>query len=312
MSGRVVVGRALVQVSQHGDQFRAVRAQGVVDGADPGALPPPQRVGVAAGERLALEVVRQQEQLAPARQPQLVDRAVPAEQGTAGAFGVGVVHVAADRLDRDPRGGHHADVDAARVVAVHQHGVRVPPAQQGLVEPDQRRPVLGLDQAQDVRGHLVHDLRRHAGGDLVDRFGDQVHPADPVAATGGHDRGVPAAGLLEEVAAVLPQQRPRAERLRVEHQAVVGAHQDLEGFQVLQHLPLVDLGVGGFGGDGAEPAVGGEHGAGVTGERLGPLEQVLDVEGRDSDGHGDASIPGDLSVQSPRPPAGLRRSPERG
>ena len=86
--------------------------------------------------------------------------------------------------------GHDGDIDPPLVVAVDQHHVAIQPAQQLVVEPHQRRPVVGFDDADDVRIDVLDDPGGHAGAGLVDGLLGELDPADPTPAPGGDDLDV--------------------------------------------------------------------------------------------------------------------------
>jgi len=168
-----------------------------------------------------------------------VDRAVPGEEDFAGALGVGVVDVGGNREHLHRPGGEQPDVDAPLVVAVDEHDVGVAAVEHLVVEPHQRRAVLGLGDREHVGADVVDDPGGHADGQLVDRLGRQLHPADPVGAAHSHYRHVARLGLLEEVAPVLPQQGPRGEWLGVQAELALRPHEYGEGLEVFQHCRLV-------------------------------------------------------------------------
>jgi hypothetical protein len=112
MLGWLVVGGAFVEVAHDRDQPSAFGAESIVDGTDLGTLAGAQRVGVPAGERLALEVVEQQPQVTAVGEAQLVDGAVAAEQWPPGPFGIGHIDMASDGDDLNPGVAQQPDVDA--------------------------------------------------------------------------------------------------------------------------------------------------------------------------------------------------------
>ena len=114
----------------------------------------------------------------------------------------------ADAHDRIVALRQQRDVDTAVVVPVDQHHVCVrsglDPLEQDLLELDQRRPVIGLDDGKNVGTDVAHDLGRVLGRDLVDRRHLQLDPADPRGPPVSDDLDL-ALRALEKPATVLAQ-----------------------------------------------------------------------------------------------------------
>jgi hypothetical protein len=119
--------------------------------------------------------------------------------------------VRARQLDLKPGLGHHADVDAAIVVALDQHRVRVglpaDAAQHHATEVAQRPARLGLHDAKDVGVNLEHHARGVTRCLLVDGFAFQLHPTNPIRAAAGNDLHGAVLAAAHELPAVLAQQR---------------------------------------------------------------------------------------------------------
>jgi hypothetical protein len=80
-----------------------------------------------------------------------------------------------------------------------------------LVEPQQRRSILGLDDRDDLGiDALVDDLRDHPRARLVHRLLRELDPADPVVATVSDDLNVLrlVLGLSVEATTVLAKPGP--------------------------------------------------------------------------------------------------------
>jgi hypothetical protein len=99
--------------------------------------------------------------------PHLVLWAVPAEDHTVGINGV---NVGPDRLDRILGFCQDPDVDAAFVVAVDEHDVRVNATEQFAVQPHQGRAILRLDDGEDVGVDVLDDLSGRSGSGFVGGF----------------------------------------------------------------------------------------------------------------------------------------------
>jgi hypothetical protein len=123
-------------------------------------------------------VVDEQPQVGAGRKLEPVLRAVAAEELIA-RDRVGDVDVGAHLHDVDRGDRHHADVDAARVVAVDQHAMPVPAGEQLGVEPVEGGAILRFDDGDDVGRDIVDDPGGHVDGGLVDGFRGQLEPADP-------------------------------------------------------------------------------------------------------------------------------------
>jgi hypothetical protein len=173
-----------------------------------------------------------------------------------------------------------SDVDPALVVAVDDHDLAIRrPAD--LLEHDrgevaQRDAVLGFDHAEDLGVDVAHDHRRVAGGQLVDGLGLELDPADPVEAAGGDDVDAAVVVAGQEAAAVLAQDRVLTAVVSAEQPELAEEVQDLrdDGRRVGRLVEqLVDTGL--LLEDDLAVGPGGQR------ERLGTVEQVLDVVGRD-------------------------------
>jgi hypothetical protein len=198
------------------------------------------------------------------------------------AAGPSFVHMAAHKADLMPGRGQQPDIDAAPVIAVDQHDVAKGRAarrhQHIATELAQRDAVLGLDHHLDFGGQIAQHLGSVADGDGVHLFLAQLDPADPVAAPVCHhlDRAILAPG---------------------DQRAPVAAQQDigpLVGFlqpQIVhqcQDARLVGIGIDRLLQQIGQRLEGLKHRAtlGPVGQvhDLGPLEQVLDIEGGDAHG----------------------------
>ena len=138
---------------------------------------------------LALEVVHEHDDAAAGRQVHRVlgavaaeDRAVPSTSST-----WLTIRLIGNRfLVRMP------DIDAAVVVAVDHHHVRVERLlrridERCVGEVLERDAVLRLDHAEDVGADVADHLRRVLHRELVDALAGEVDPADPVDAAVGDD-----------------------------------------------------------------------------------------------------------------------------
>jgi hypothetical protein len=107
------------------------------------------------------------------------------------AVGVAIVDVRADPNKLEVGFGHQADVDAAIVVAIDQHHVRIRCAfdrpQQDRLELAQRGTVVSLDDREHVGVDVLDHLCGVLGCLLVRWFHFQLDPADPVGASVGDD-----------------------------------------------------------------------------------------------------------------------------
>jgi hypothetical protein len=140
-------------------------------------LPPAFR---ASSSGLALEVVDENEQMSAVLRDHLVLRAIPREHDPMRVLGI---DVRSNRADREPGLAHDPDVDAAWVIAVNEHDVPVLLADELLVEAQQRRSILCLDDRDDLGiDTFVDDLRGHPRAGLVDRLLREFDPADPAVA----------------------------------------------------------------------------------------------------------------------------------
>ena len=135
------------------------------------------QTSVASASGLALEVIDEHEHVGAALCPDLVFGAVAGEDDAVAVLGV---DVGSDRVDREAGLAHDPDIDAAFVVAVHEHQVPVSRVEQIGVEPLQRRSILGFDDRDDVGIDAFGDHPGgHPGAGLVDGFLGQFDPADP-------------------------------------------------------------------------------------------------------------------------------------
>ena len=151
--------------------------------------------------------------------------------------------------------GVQADVDPPRVITVDEHAVRVTAVEQLGVELHQSRAVLGLHHAQHIGVQVRDDPGRHPDRDLVDGLGHQLDPTRPVGPAGGDDPGFGVRRCDQEVTPVLPEQRPRLERLRIGSDTCPGGDQDPQRQQRSQHVVFVLLAVLHLRGKGIEGAV---------------------------------------------------------
>ena len=191
------------------------------------------------------------------------------------ALVVGGIDVAAHPGDGETLLCHQGDIDAPFVVAVDQHDVLIPLVGCGfehvLVEADQRGPVVGFDNPDDVGVDVCDDPGGVADGFLVNGFPFQLEPSDPVAPAVGDDLHA-GGGAFEEPAPVLAET----------DQAVAGvAVLQAEFGEDLDDAVLVGIGVGVFLQQVADPVVGIEDGSAVgpaaEPEDFGSAEEVHHV-----------------------------------
>lgn len=205
--------------------------------------------------------------------------------GEDGAVRVGVEDVGAHLHEAVVRPRKEAHVDAAHVVALDQHRLRVRRAtdrrQHRVVQHHQTRPVVGLDDGRHIGTQLLEHpscVRRRR---LVDGDGLELDPADPVGAPVGdqHDRALPWPAYQ------LPT------HLAQHHVGPFVGPQHTQGVELVEDLVL-DAGVAGQVEQLGDPRVGSQDllaSGGVTlavVHRLRSGEQVLDVERREPHGSG--------------------------
>src|SRR5215207_11591359 len=135
---RVAVGERAVVIEERaqvgglaafgrGSFIEVAEEDDVVAGIDESVCEAPDlsrltQTSVASASGLALEVIDEHEHVGAALCPDLVFGAVAGEDDAVAVFGV---DVGSDRADREAGLAHDPDIDAAFVVAVHEHQVPV-------------------------------------------------------------------------------------------------------------------------------------------------------------------------------------------
>lgn len=186
----------------------------------------------------------------------------------------------ADPCNLGPALGHEPHIDAALVVTVDEHHllerVGADRLEEDAGEVPQGDTVLRFDDAKDVR---IDVLDHHSGmprSQLVDRLLLEVHPADPVASPVGNDLDFSVLASREQPPAILTEQRELTPIVSPVQAELSEQLQDplfvLGGvFRLVQQL--------------VDRRVQLENSTSVCPrrqvERLGAIEQVFHVEGRD-------------------------------
>ena len=222
-------------------------------------------------------MVDQDDQLCALRGAEVVLGAIPAEHHT---VRIGVEDVGANLPQRVMGPCQYSDVDSAVVISVDQHdlfvGNPVDLAQQCLGKQPESRPVVGLHDPHDVGADVPDDHRGVLHRPFVDRLGLEFDPPDPITASVGNHLDRAAAGSAQQ----LPADFPEPDEL-----AVVSPIQ-AQNCQQLKDSRLDGGRVDRLLKERCQFRLSPQHDlAGrliLLAERLGPGEQILHIERRDS------------------------------